>query len=215
MPRVSAAALAANVELARLTRANEIAALIEQFEPDSKIVRIALNTGSGRFAEIIAERRREGRFAGFSDVGAGASAESVLASSIPWFEGLQARAKKPARELYIVAEKRAAANLQKLHALLKPPVRNLIKIFELNRTGGAETLKQRAELTISRLWREKPRKLNLPSEIGPGEAARRIIELHRMRRLMHSRNGETMRFKGMAFPRRLMAGKNRLVRRAG
>ncbi|MEK7854801.1 MAG: hypothetical protein AAB288_01840, partial [Acidobacteriota bacterium] len=43
VPRVSAAELAANVELARLEKANEIAGLIEEFDPAVKIVRVALN----------------------------------------------------------------------------------------------------------------------------------------------------------------------------
>ncbi|MGD9561977.1 MAG: hypothetical protein AB7F88_07135 [Pyrinomonadaceae bacterium] len=209
IPRVSAAALAANVELARLERANEIASLVEGSELRGKIVRIGLNAGNGRFAEIIAESRTTGRFAVFADVAGGATAESILASAIIWFERLQARAKKPARELHIVAERRSASNLQKLHALLKTSVRSSIKVFELNRIGGTESLKPRAELTISRLWREKPRKLNLPDEIAPGETARRIIELSpEAIDAMHSRHGETLRFNGITFARvRMMAGR--------
>jgi hypothetical protein len=209
VPRVSAATLAANVELARLQHANEIASLVEQFASDIKIVRVALNAGSGRFAEIIAESRTAGRFAVFADAAGGAVAESILASSIIWFERLHARAKKPARELHIVAEKRSAASLQKLHALLKAPVRNSIKIFELNRAGGTETLKPRADLAISRLWREKPKKLNLPDEIAPGETARRIIDLSPDEiDVMHSRHGEALRFNGLAFARvRTIAGR--------
>ncbi len=209
VPRVSAAVLAANVELARLARANEIASLVEQSEEDVRIIRVGLNAGSGRFAEIIAERRSGARLAVFADMVGGTTAESMLASSMVWFERLQARAKKPARELYIIAEKRPAANLQKLHALLKAAVRSTIRIFELNRTGGVESLKPRADLVVSRLWREKPKKLNLPLEIVPGETARRIIDLSPDAiDVMHSRHGETLRFNGLAFVRvRSMAGK--------
>ncbi len=209
VPRVSAAELAANVELARLEKANGIAALVEQSVAGAKIVRIALNKGSGRFAEIIADLAAFGRFAVFSDIAGGASPESVLATSILWFERLQARAKKPARELHIVAEKRAASNLQKLLSLLKAPVRSKIKIFEINRTGGVESLKPRAELAMNRLWREKPKKLNLPAEVVPGEIARRVIELSpEPIDVIHSRHGETIRFNGIPFARvRIMAGK--------
>jgi len=209
VPRVSAAMLAANVELARLERANDIASLVEQSEEGVRIIRVGLNAGSGRFAEIIAETRSGTRFAVFADIVGGTTAESMLASSVIWFERLQARAKKPARELYIIAEKRSAANLQKLHALLKATVRSTIRIFELNRTGGDESLKPRAEITVSRLWREKPKKLNLPEEIVPGETARRIIDLSPDAiDVMHSRHGETLRFHGMTFARvRTMAGK--------
>lgn len=209
VPRVSAAALAANVELARLERANEIASLVEQYETGVKIVRVGLNAGSGRFAEIIVESRSGFRFAVFADIAGGSTAESILASSILWFERLQARAKKPARELHIIAEKRSAANLQKLHALLKAPVRSSIRVFELNRTGDIESLKPRAEIAVSRLWREKARKLNLPDEVAPGETAASIIDLApEAIDVMHSRHGETLRFNGLAFARvRTMAGR--------
>lgn len=209
VPRVSAAVLAANVELARLERANEIASLVEENEEDVRIIRVGLNAGSGRFAEIVLERGPGVRFAVFSDIAGAATAESMLAISIIWFERLQARAKKPVRELYIIAEKRSAANLQKLHGLLKATVRSSIRVFELNRTGGDESLKPRAEITVSRLWREKPKKLNLPEEIVPGETARRIIDLSPDAiNVMHSRHGETLRFNGMTFARvRKMAGK--------
>ncbi len=208
VPRVSAAELAANVELARLTRANEIASLIERFETGTKIVRIGLNKGSGRFAEIIADTGPK-RFGVYADIVGGTTAEAILTSAILWFERLQTRAKKPARELHIVVEKRAAANLQKLHALLKTPVRSSLRIFEINRSGGVESLKPRAELAINRLWREKPKKLNLPDEIVPGETASWIIGLAPDEiDIMHSRQGETLRFNGMAFARvRTVAGR--------
>ncbi len=208
VPRVSAAALAANVELARLERANAIASLIERPEEGIKIVRVGLNAGSGRFAEIIADRPT-GRIAAFADAAGGVAAESILASAILWFERLRSRSKKPVRELHIIAEKRSAANLQKLHALLRSHIRSSIRIVELKKSGGAESLKPRAELNPSRLWREKPRKLTLPNDIVPTEAARRISELepHAID-VMHSRRGETLRFNGMAFARvRVMAGR--------
>lgn len=208
IPRVSAAELSANVELARLTRANEIASIVENYEAGIKIIRVGLNKGSGRFAEIIADAGPK-RFGVFADVVGGATAEAMLASGILWFERLQMRAKKPARELHIVVERRAAANLQKLHALLKVAIRSSVKIFETDRKGGVEKLKPRADISISRLWREKPKKLNLPDEIVPGEIASRMIGLAPDEiDVIHSRQGETLRFNGMAFARvRCMAGR--------
>jgi len=209
VPRTSAAELAANIEIARLERANAIAKLVESSDEGVKLVRVGLNAGSGRFAEIIAEGGMNGRFAAFADVAGGVTAESMLASSILWFERLQSRAKRPARELHIVAERRAAANLQKLHALLKGPMRSAIRIRELSRAGGAESLKPRAELPVNRLWRDKPKPLNLPDEISPGETAERIIALApEAIDILHSRHGETLRFNGLAFARvRKMAGR--------
>ncbi|MBK9156324.1 MAG: hypothetical protein IPM25_19315 [Chloracidobacterium sp.] len=209
VPRTSAAELAANIELARLERANAIATLVESSEEGVKLVRVGLNAGSGRFAEIFADSRTAGRVAVFADVAGGVTAESMLATAILWFERLQARAKKPALELHIVVESRAAANLQKLHALLKGPMKSSIRIRELSRTGGAESLKPRAELSISRLWREKQKQLNLPDELGPSEMAGRIIALApEAIDILHSRHGETLRFNGLPFARvRKMAGR--------
>nr|MDQ3043260.1 hypothetical protein [Acidobacteriota bacterium] len=56
VPRVSAGELSAAVELARLEKANQIAQLIIADNPQSKLVRVALNKGNGRFAQIIFER---------------------------------------------------------------------------------------------------------------------------------------------------------------
>lgn len=206
--RVSSAELAVNIELARLERANEIASMVERLETDIKIVRVGLSKGTGRFAEIIAETGQS-RFAVFSDVAGGVTAESTMAAAIIWFERLQARVKKPARDLYIVVEKRAAANLQKLHALLKAAVRDSIRIFEIDRKGGVERLKPRAALGMSRLWREKPRKLNLPDEVRSSETAEKIIGLAPAEiDVIHSRHGETLRFNGMPFARvRRVAGR--------
>ncbi|MGD9588383.1 MAG: hypothetical protein AB7Q37_05135 [Pyrinomonadaceae bacterium] len=209
VPRTSAAELAANIELARLERANAIAELVASYDDAFRLVRVALNAGNGRFAEIIAEHKTGGTFAVIADVAGGVTAESMLATAILWFEKLQARAKKPARKLHIVAERRAAANLQRLHALLKAPMRDAIRIFELRRSGGEELLKPRAELAINRLWREKPKQLNLPDELGPSEVARRIIALAPDAiDVLHSKQGETLRFRGMSFARvRTVAGR--------
>ena len=68
VPRISAAELSANVELARLQKASEIAALISEYDPKIKIVRIALNKGSGRFAEIFVKDRTGVQTAVLSDV---------------------------------------------------------------------------------------------------------------------------------------------------
>ena len=53
VPRESAAALAAAIELARLEKANEIARLIESAPSPAKLVRVALNAENGRLAQIV------------------------------------------------------------------------------------------------------------------------------------------------------------------
>lgn len=198
VPRVSAAELSANVELARLQKANEIAALIVAHEPDTKIVRIALSKGSGRFAQIIIKPRSEPQIAVLSDVSERSTPEILLTTAIHWLSVLQMRRKNPIDEIWVICEKKSARNLRKLHALLERPIKAQIKIFEIVKAG----LKELKALDLNDLWREKPKKLILPAEIEPSETAQRITSLSPEKiDVMFSKNGETLRFHGLPFAR--------------
>ncbi len=61
IPRESAAELRANIELARLEKANEIASVFAGSVTDTKIVRISLNVQNGRIAQIETEDRSKQR----------------------------------------------------------------------------------------------------------------------------------------------------------
>ena len=161
VPRVSVAELSENVELARLQKANEIAALIGNFDPESKIVRVALSKGNGCFAEIIIKNRTGIQTAVLSDVSERSTPEVLLTNAILWLAKLQLRRKNPIDEIWIVGEKKAARNLRKLHTLLERPVKSQIRIFEIKKTK----LKELPALDLGALWREKSKKLILPAEI--------------------------------------------------
>jgi len=89
VPRVSAGELSAAVELARLEKANQIAQLIIADNPQSKLVRVALNKENGRFAQIIFESSNKNRTAVLSDVADCAAPENLLTTAILWFVKLQ------------------------------------------------------------------------------------------------------------------------------
>ena len=198
VPRISAAELSANVELARLQKANEIAALISGYDPKIKIVRVALNKGSGRFAEIIVKNPSGVQQAVLSDVSERTIPETLLTTAILWLAKLQMRRKNPIDEIWIVGEKKIARNLRKLHALLAGPIKSQIKIFEIAKTR----LKHLPPLDLSDLWHEKTKKLFLPAEVALSETAQKIIAISPEKiDVMFAKNGESVRFNGLPFAR--------------
>ena len=198
VPRVSAAELSANVELARLQKANEIAALIAEHDPQLKLVRVALNKGSGRFAEIIIKNCAAIQTAVLSDVSERTTPETLLTTAILWLAKLQMRRKNPIDEVWIVGEKKVARNLRKLHALLERPIKSQIKIFEIAKAG----LKHLTPLDLSDLWREKPKKLILPAEVELSKTAQKVISSAPEKiDVMFAKSGESIRFHGLPFAR--------------
>ena len=198
VPRVSAAELSANVELARLQKANGIAALIGEFEPSVKIVRVVLNKGSSRFAQIIIKPRSGPQTAALSDVSERSTPEILLTTAIRWLSLLQIRRKNPIDEVWIVGEKKIARNLRRLHTLLEQPIKSQIRIFEI----AKDKLKELPALELKDLWREKPKKLILPAEVELSKTAQDIISISPDKiDVMFAKNGETLRFHGLPFAR--------------
>ena len=202
VPREPAAVLAAEVELARLKKANEIADILAASVPGTKIVRVALSSENGRLAHIFFKKGTGKHGAMMADVSGTMTHEALLAAAILWRQKLAPRKKEPISEVCIAAEKRSAKNLQKLHALMKVSVQDSIKIFEIRRSKEPpETI----ELTVRKvreLWRERPRKLSLPHVPFPSETSQRIIDLAPEKiDVIYSKQGETLRFLGLPFAR--------------
>ena len=202
VPRESAAELRANIELARLRKANEIAEILAASLPGAKLARVSLNAGNGRIAQIEIEDLRKERFAAVTDVTNSLTHESLLATALKLKDALSGRRKNPIRSVAVISEKRQARNLQKLIALLNKGASEDVKIFEIDRKETTPAVKELRRLKLSELWRERARKLRLPETIEPTETARRILEMSPDRiDLLTSKNGETLRFLGMPFAR--------------
>ena len=135
VPRVSAAELAAEIELARLKKANEIAQLIVQNFPDAKLGRVALNVENGRLAQIEFDAADKTPMSAAADVTGTLTVETVIASAMLWVDKLGLRKKKPVNDIWIICEKRQARNAQKLHALLSERWKSKITIVEIDRKG--------------------------------------------------------------------------------
>jgi hypothetical protein len=211
IPRESAASLAANIEIARLKKANEIADILKNSFLDLRPVRVSLSSANGRIAHITFAEKTGSEKGVISDVTSTVTHESLMASALDWLEKLRQRKKRPISEVWIAGEKKQSRNLQKLLAAFNPAGKASIRIVEIDRTGTEPKATILRQQTLSDLWREKPKKLVLPSEIELSETARSIIA-HSPEKIdvILSRNGETLRFRGLPFLRvRRMTGQER------
>jgi hypothetical protein len=205
VPRALARALSDSVELARLEKANNIAALIKAAFPKIRLVRVALNKDSGRFAQIVFEDPQKRQTAVLSDVSESLTPETLLSTAILWLGRLERRKRNPISTVWILAEKRPAKKLQKLHALLKENWKSKILVKEISREGAktqSESLKDLSKLEIADLWRGKGRELKPAAAFQLSETARKFIDFAPAAiDAVFSGNGETLRFHGLSFAR--------------
>ena len=198
--RISAEELGAETELARLEKANKIAALLVSENRNSKLVRVSLNKENGRFAQIIFEKEKK-QIAVLTDVSESVSPEIYISSAILWLTKLENRRKNPIYEIRLLGEKKIAGKLQKLHALLSENWKRKIKVFEILKTGESKKIIDKKTLEIEDLWRERGVKLNI-SNVNPSRTGREIIKFapEEIDRIF-TKNGETLRFSGLPFAR--------------
>ncbi len=200
VPRISAEELSAGVEIARLEKANKLATLIAREFPKIKVIRVALNEENGRFANIIFEDAKRKQTAVLADVSETLTPEILLTSAIFWLTKLEMRRKNPVESAWIIAEKSQARNLQKLHALLKEGWKKRISITEIAKTE--DSLKGLPALKVSALWRAKPKAITMIKNAPISKTAKQIIELAPDEiDVVFSKNGETLRFRGLPFAR--------------
>lgn len=207
VPRTPAAELARGIELARLARASEIAKLVEANFPGTKAVRVALNEANGRLAQIIAESQQKEQWGVLADVTNALAPESLIATAFLWMDRLNARRKKPIGSVWIAAEKKQARAVRRLHTLMSRNAKAGVTVVEIN----GDEIHTLDDWPISALWREKPKKLSIPSEIVHTKAARAIVEMSPEHiDVVRSKQGETVRYLGLPFARvRAMMGQER------
>ncbi len=201
LPRTPAAELSLAIEIARLKRANEIAAAIAEIMPGTELFRVSLDKKRGRLAKIVF-RSRGGRLSLFvADVTDTMTHEALTASAMLLLEKLRSRKKDPIEHITIAAFGRIARNLTRLHTLLKATDRDL-SVIELKEKNGGVIGKMLPHLHLSDLWRGRVPKLNIPSELIHSRTAAELIELAPDKiDVVFSRHGETIRFLGLPFAR--------------
>ncbi len=208
VPRISASELSETIEQARLEKASSIASLLVAEKRAAKLVRVALNEGNGRFARIIFANSIGKETAVLADVSDIVTPENFLSTAILWLAKLENREKKPISEIWILADKKRAKNLQKLHTLLGENWKQKIKLWEISRKAAkAESredsvLKPLKRLEIKDLWREKPKEISLTESFEMSRTAQEISNLASEKvDLLFTKHGETLRFFGLPFAR--------------
>jgi hypothetical protein len=211
VPRISAKALSLETEIARLKRANEIADALHAGLEKIKLVRVALAKDNGRIAHIFFKTSLGQLNALMTDVTETSTPESLLAAALIWQAKLDLRKKNRVDNLWIAAGTKAARNLQKLLALLKPAARNTITIAEVKESVGLTSIVPLPARAIGNLWRESAKKLVLPLNQRLSDTAQRIIEIAPDKiDVIYSRQGETLRLLGLPFARiRAMLGQEK------
>lgn len=206
VPRALARDLSDAVEVARLERANKIAAMIAETFPKIKLRRVELNKENGRFAQIIFEESGGKQTAVLSDVSDSLTPEILLSTAVLWLVKLESRRKNTVETVWITAGKTQAKKLHKLHALLKENWKSKILVKEISREDARgqseEVLKDLPALQIGDLWLGKAREIKRAQISEMSETARRIIEISPAEiDAIFSRSGETLRFNGLPFAR--------------
>ena len=202
VPRISAKDLDESIELARLEKANNIASLLVAEIKDIKLIRVALNKESGRFAQIFFENQNGKQTAVLSDVSETATPEILVSTAILWLTKLEQLKKKPIDTVWILAEKKLLKKVRKLHTLLRESWKEHIKLREMSIESPKSQLAEIKPLEIHHLWREKPKKISLTENTELSRTAQEIIKFAPEKiDVLFTRQGETLRFEGLPVAR--------------
>lgn len=200
--RTPASELSSNIELARLTRANEIAAMMTASFPTLRLRRVALNDGSGRIAQLTFEDEHRKQSIAIADVTNTITPESLLASAFLRLDRVNSRRRNPVENLWLLAEKRRSRPVCKLHGLLESRSQARVRIVEIPEINEASDLRAMQPVGIGSLRSERISPLKLPDAIETSSLAEMIIEVApgQIDRVW-SKQGETLRFYGLPFAR--------------
>ncbi|CAN5396137.1 hypothetical protein BH20ACI1_BH20ACI1_23230 [soil metagenome] len=205
VPRISTGELSASIELARLEKANRIAAVIKENLRGEKLVRVSLNKENGRFAQIVLENRQGKQTVFLCDVSEIATPEILISTAIWRLSKMELRKKKPIEEISILAERKFLKKLRKLHALLNEKWKSRINLYEISnpdKKTQSRKINLQKNLKISDLWREKPKKIQLSENTQTSRTSQEIIKLAPEKNdVLFTKQGETLRFEGLPFAR--------------
>lgn len=207
IPRTPARELELNIELGRLRRAKQIAELLRDWLTGCKIESVSLNERNGRMAKILVSAAGIYLIA-VADVTDSLRPESILSATLNLFARTCLRKKRPVSRALIIAEKRTIGRLANLSALLDQRTRSNLELLEINESEDPLTLTALPKKSLTDVIRTRGPALKLPKQIIPTEAARQIIAKYPQAiDCIPSRNGETLRFRGLPFARiRMSAG---------
>ena len=207
VPRASATAVTATIRAARQIRCDKLAQLACAAQIETRIERAALSPGTrlgqpGRYARILLLRKHT-RIAVTGSVVAShpASVDAFLSSALLWFKRTADRINPPYIErLWLIVSGELLNPLLYRIALLRESLQNVIRVFAVDddfaKLTAAEQLERR-DLWKKRLVRLPP----VPAASLSPQTAAIIAEAPDAIDVVHSRNGETLRYFGLPFAR--------------
>lgn len=202
IPREPASALREHIDAARLHYANAVFDAVANNFPLKQVKTISLINENGRLAIADAVDALGRSIAILVDTTATMNHESLLADALKLFARSKERKKSPAEEFFIAGTKRQIRELRKLASLLKPSYTSDLRFFEVAGESGAVKAKAIGALSMNALWRDRTKKFPAERRICESGRAREIIAMAPDKiDVVFSRNGETLRFRGLPFAR--------------
>jgi hypothetical protein len=217
IPRTSVKAANALISAARRARAAQLAQLACSYLAGASVERIALSAGArrgqpGRYARILLRLNRASlALTGVVTTNEAYEVDAFLSSTLIWFTRTGERARSAViKRLWLIADRRHIAALARRVALLRPELRVVISLFEIDEEW--RELKPVRCPEQSELWTGVRVPFRRPSQAEPSESAKQIVALAPDAiDVVRARRGETLRFHGLAFARvRLLMGTERI-----
>lgn len=207
VPRASAAALALTVRTARQARCDRLAELACSIGPRLKVERASLSPGPrrgqpGPYARIVLWQKNY-RIAVTANVvpSKASDADAFLASALLWFKRTSERSRAPyIGSLWLMLEGPIIKPLVQRIALLRQSLRDVIKVYEVNR----ELIEASSIAIPARedLWKKRLTRFPAFTPEEPGELTNRIITMAPDAiDVVHARHGKTLRYHGLPFAR--------------
>ena len=207
IPRTTAKVVTATIRAARQMLCESLAQLAAAVESDTAVERLSLSRGTkpgqpGRYAQIVLKRRRE-RIAVTGPVVSSQPSvvDAFLSSALLWFRRTSDRTKPPfVEQLWLIVSPELLKPLIYRLALLRSGLRSIIKVFTVD-----DQLTQQTAVSCpdkDELWKKKLARFPPVAAATPGELSSLIIaEAPDAIDVVHSRNGETLRYFGLPFTR--------------
>lgn len=204
VPRTLPSELGAELEMSRLAAANRLAETVAASSPGSRLRRVFLNQANGRVAHFVLNAGVSSHRGVIADISGGLSPERLLSSAVTWLHKASSSRKDRMTGVSVLAGKGRLAGVRRLHACLAPEFGERIGVLFLKDAegGSAASVVEARRLEMDSLWRAKPPPANPVRETRLSQLAASIAAADDVNiDHLFSKNGITLRFRGLPFAR--------------
>lgn len=206
IPRISAAALIAEVSAQRRARCATLAKLASAQLPGAIVERASLSAGArfnqpGGFARILLKHKRARIcVTGIVSRTHAHDIDALLSSTLIWFTRLRETSRAPlSMKLWIAVEKTCIEPLRQRIALLRDDLRLAVVIYEIDEAWLSLT--EVPQYEMEELFETRPPRISTYKTAASETAARIMSLAPDAIDIVRARHGETLRFHGLAFAR--------------